>query len=97
MNLLYFDIVWSFCFDYLLTLLLGPVADMISPDYHFSYSVIKKINDRLMEIKPGHEVYTPPQKLSERSAWKGTGWKSWFLYFSLTMCIHLLPLNIMKN
>ena len=97
MNLLYFDIVLSFCFDYLHTVLLGPVADMISPDYHFSNSVIKKIDDRLMEIKPSHEVYTPPQKLSERSAWKGTGWKSWFLYFSLPMCIDLLPLNIMEN
>lgn len=92
-----FDMIWGFCFDYLHTALLGPVKDITRSSF-FSKEVIKKLDGRLTTVRPSHEVYKLPEKLSNRSVWKGTHWRSWILFYSLPMCIDLqLPSNVLEN
>ena len=68
----YFDMVWSFCFDYLHTVLFGPVESLVTIDSNFPRSVIRKLDERLLAIQPSHEVFKLPQKLSDKSVWKGS-------------------------
>ena len=92
-----FNIVWSFCFDYLHTVLLGVMEDITAKFFHFSREAIQKIDDRLMVVQPSHDVYRLPEKFKDKSIWKASVWKSWFLYYSLPICVDLLPANVLQN
>ena len=92
-----FDMDWSFCFDYLQPFLLGSVENFVTVDSNFSRSVIRKLDERLLVIQSSHGIFKLPQKLSNKSIWKGSDWKFWFLFYSLTMYLDLLPMNVLRN
>ncbi|KAK5647999.1 hypothetical protein RI129_002891 [Pyrocoelia pectoralis] len=90
----YFDIVWSLPPDYMHGVLLGVTRQLCdlwttySPTSKNTYYIgvpttIKKINKRLLSIKPTQNIHRLPRTFNEKSKWKASEWKSWCLYYAL--------------
>jgi len=91
-----FDIVWSFPFDYMHTILLGIVKHIWelwakTSSIHLTAAKIKNIDESLLKIKPPHDVRKLPHAISDQSNYKAKDWKSWLLYYSIPICLDYIP------
>ena len=87
-----FNLVWGVAIDYLHTVLLGVMAGLIklsfdtpssNPAIHDPKDEIKRINKRLLSIKPPQAMATPSKSLDTRSDRKGKQLRLFGLYYAL--------------
>ncbi|XP_046482806.1 uncharacterized protein [Neodiprion pinetum] len=97
LQLLLFNMVWGFPFEYMHAILLGVIKLLWdiwttpgSPIY-LAPAIQNQINDRLMRMTPTHEIHRLPRKLSKRGKWKASEWQSWLLFYSLPCLDGLIP------
>lgn len=98
-NLPNIDMCWSFPLDYLHNAIIGTNEQnwiiwlkLLSPQQR------KLIDDLLLRQQPPRELYRVTLKISNKSVWKGTHWKSWLLYFCLPICnLFIEDQNMLEN
>ncbi|XP_049268585.1 uncharacterized protein LOC125757225 [Rhipicephalus sanguineus] len=86
-----FDIVWSFRPDYMHTVLLGVVRQMMDiwcsnvgkAHYIGSARILAEIDGRLLSQRPPLCFNRVPRSLKLRKYWKASEWEAWLLYYSL--------------
>lgn len=86
-----FDIVWSFRPDYMHTVLLGVVRQMMDiwcsnvgkAHYIGSARTLAEIDGRLLSQRPPLCFNRVPRSLKLRKYWKASEWEAWLLYYSL--------------
>lgn len=66
-----------------------------TPGHKYSLTAKKRliINNRLIAIKPRHEIHRIPRSLISKAKWKATEWRSWLLFYSYP-CLHEVLENI---
>ncbi|XP_024889701.1 uncharacterized protein LOC112466052 [Temnothorax curvispinosus] len=87
-----FDMVWGFPLDCMHTVILGVtkhVWDLFTKI--LSRDARKIINERLRRIQPPRDLRKLPQSMTNYSNFKAKDWKSWLLYYSIPVCIDLVP------
>lgn len=98
LDLINIDIVWSFILDYMHNSILG-VTEQV---WNFWYKMLtplqrKVIDDFLIAQLPSRDLHRGTLKISNKSVWKATNWKAWLLYYSLTLCESLIPLEFLEH
>lgn len=102
-DLPFFDCVWGCPVEYMHGMILGVTKQLweiwmtAGHDYHLKPSQCKEINERLVQIKPPHEIYRSPRSLQDRSKWKAAEWLSWNLYYSFPCLKEILDNNILES
>lgn len=81
------DMIWGFPLDYLHNALLG-VTQQIWNNLHKILKPVQRqtIDNLLLLIQPPRDLRRHTEKISNKSIWKATHWKSWLLYFCLPIC-----------
>lgn len=84
-----FDSIWGFPIDYMHGCLLGVTRQLLellkTPGEKFKLNKDQRkiIDERLISIKPPHEIYRLPRPTADISKWKASEFESWLLYWSL--------------
>jgi len=89
--LLWFNLVFGLCGDYMHAVLLGVTKavtgfflDSSNKDENFYIGLkFKEVDDRLLKIIPPTSVSWRPRSLKERAHWKANEWRMWLLLYSL--------------
>lgn len=90
----YFDSVWGYAFDSMHTVALGvakQVLYLLISQKILTAKDREKINLRLLQIQPAHDLNRLPESLDHKGKWKATQWKSWLLFWSIPVMFDLLP------
>lgn len=104
----YFDCIWGMCFDYLHTLVLGPVRQVFSiwtdpanshEPYYLNARKRQILNSRLMQLTPTHENHRLPREFEEgkKPKLKASEWKSWLLYYAYPCLVDVLPAKYLES
>lgn len=103
LQLLLFNMVWGFPFEYMHAILLGVIkllweiwTTRESPIY-LSPAQRIEINRRILKMTPVHEVQRLPRPLSEKCKWKASEWLSWLLFYSLPCLNAIIPDAALKH
>ncbi|XP_051157257.1 uncharacterized protein LOC127279133 [Leptopilina boulardi] len=93
------DMVRGFPLDYLHNSLLGVTEQLwnIWNKNVFSPEDRKNIDEEILRIKPPRDLHRLPEKISKKSLWKATHWKSWLLFFSLPILSKYLPNELLEH
>lgn len=68
---------------------------MIGSDYFLLKKKI--INERLHNVRPIREVHNLPRDLTDESNWKAKDWRAWLLFYSIPICLDLIPENVLEH
>lgn len=88
----FFDSIWGFPIDYMHGCLLGVTRQVLEllktpgVKYKLTKQDREAVDQRLMSIKPPHEIYRLPRPTADMSKWKASEFESWLLYWSL-LCL----------
>ena len=85
------DLVRSFSVDYMHSVLLGVVRQVLDlwfgskwSDQDFSLrGSLDEVDGRLLAIKPPHDLSRTPRTIKESGRWKASECRNWLLYFSV--------------
>jgi hypothetical protein len=101
----HFNIIDSCPIDYMHSNLLGNVRQLVSlwfdsknhgRDFYIGLS-IKRVDQKLLNIKPTSNISRKPRPLSDWSYWKANEWRNWLLYYAIP-CLHrILPARYLKH
>ncbi|XP_051169417.1 uncharacterized protein LOC127286849 isoform X2 [Leptopilina boulardi] len=81
------DMCWSFALDYLHNAVFGTTEQVWNLWFKLLTVQERKLIDNLLLYQqPPRELFRLTLKISNKSVWKATNWKSWLLYFSLPIC-----------
>ena len=97
-----FSMIWSFPFEIMHAIYI--VVSKFSYDLWCKFYLkknkqygIKTIDSRLELIRPIREVHKNPLPLTKAVGLQAKDWKNWLLYYSLPVCLDLLPEKILEN
>ena len=92
------DMVWGFPLDYLHNALFG-VTEQVWDDWNKRLKPTQRrdIDSLLLLIQPPRDVYRSTEKISSKSVWKATHWRSWLLFYCLPICSRYIPSNLLEH
>lgn len=85
-----FDLVFSFCIDYMHCVLLGVMDDLLelwlssknhTKDFYIKPASQRVLNDRLLKIKPCDFISRLPRSLDDRKLFKASEYRSLLIYY----------------
>ena len=93
------DMVWGFPLDYVHNSILGVTEQMwaewdknvLSPEQR------REIDELILLIHTPRDLHRVPQKISTKSIWKATHWKSWLIFYSLPILSKFLPKDMLEH
>lgn len=94
------DMIWGFSLEYMHNSLLGVAEQMW--DYWVKNNCItaeqrRDIDNDLLLINPPRELFRAPTKISNKSVWKASDWKSWLIYYSIPILMKYLDKELLQH
>nr|XP_042895059.1 uncharacterized protein LOC107451905 [Parasteatoda tepidariorum] len=99
------DFIRGICPEYMHAVLLG-VTRQITEIYLSSVGEqfyvgsptdLRRIDKRLLKIKPPHAFTRLPRSITERKYWKANEWKTWLLFYALPCLRGILPDKFLQH
>lgn len=96
-----FNVIDGFPIDYMHNIALGVANQLLelwfdSKHHGKEFYIglrIKRVNERLLKIKPPEFIGRKPRSLNERNIWKAHEFRYWVLFYSIPSLLNILPLN----
>ncbi|KAG0434329.1 hypothetical protein HPB47_019180 [Ixodes persulcatus] len=104
-NVLGFDIVWSFRPDYMHCVLLGVVRQVtelwfsnVGEDHYIGApTTLAVVDQRLQGQRPHLCSNRPPRLIKLGKYWKASEWEAWLLYYCLPCLRDILPEELLEH
>jgi len=93
-----FNMVWGFPLDGMHTIILGVTKHMWELFTKIiNHNAKRNIDERLLRIQPFRDLHKLPLAMTNHSILKAKDWKSWLLYYSIPVCLDLLPTENLEH
>ncbi|KAG8200898.1 hypothetical protein JTE90_020538 [Oedothorax gibbosus] len=99
------DFLRGICHDYMHAVLLGvtrQLTDIYLTSVGEQFYVgtpnhVRRIDSRLLSIKPPHSFTRLPRSIADRIFWKANEWKTWLLYYAAPCLSGILPDKFLRH